>query len=106
MEDPKSNEIQIKAVQGAKDLCNYYMNCSFKVLAIIQNPKEYLSTLTEDKKKFYCAINDEFTTAEAVKIAKGFDIQERRIKEFIKDSCLFRNIRHGRYEKIIKTKQD
>ncbi len=106
MEDPKSYEIQIRAVQGAKDLCKYYMNCSFKVLSIIQDPKEYLSTLTEDKKKFYSAINDRFSTGEAVKIAKGFDIQERRIKEFIKDSCLFKNIRHGSYEKNIKTKQD
>lgn len=106
MEDPRSNEIQIRAVKGAKDLCNYYMNCSFKVLAIIQDPKVYLSTITENKKKFYYTINEKFTTAEAISIAKGFDIQERRIKEFIKDPSLFRNIRHGRYEKIINTKQD
>ena len=106
MEDPKSNEIQMHAVLGAKDLCNYYMNCSFKVLSIIQDPKEYLNTLTEDKKGFYYAINDIFKTAEAVTIANGFNIQERRIKEFITDPCLFKNIRHGWYEKIIKTKQE
>lgn len=106
MEDPESNEIQIKAVQGAKDLCYYYMNCSLKVLSILQDPKEYLNTLTDDKKGFYRAIDDLFKTAEAIDIAKRFKIQERRIKEFINDPCLFKNIRHGWYEKTIKTKQD
>lgn len=106
MEDPQSNEIQIKAVNGAKDLCNYYMTCSFKVLSIIQDPKEYLRTLPDNKKKFYGTITERFTTADAVEIGKAFGIQERRMKEFIKDPCLFKNIQHGSYEKIIKPKQE
>ncbi len=104
MEDPQSDEIQINAVQGAKELCNYFMNCSFKVLSLIQDPKDYLGTLAENKKKFYFVLKETFTTAEAIEIGKGFDLQERRVKEFIKDPCLFKNIRHGHYEKIIKIK--
>jgi hypothetical protein len=102
MEDPESNEIQIRAVNGAKELCEYYMNSSFKVLSIIQDPKEYLETLTENKKKLYFALKERFTTAEAVDIAKGFELQERRIKEFLNDTLLFKRIQHGLYEKIIK----
>lgn len=104
MEDPQSDEIQINAVQGAKELCNYFMNCSFKVLSLIQDSKDYLGTLAENKKKFYFVLKETFTTAEAIEIGKGFDLQERRVKEFIKDPCLFKNIRHGQYEKIIKIK--
>jgi len=104
MEDPESNEIQIRAVHGAKELCEYYMNSSFKVLSIIQDPKEYLETLTENKKKLYFALKERFTTAEAVNIAKGFELQERRIKEFLNDTILFKRIQHGLYEKIKKIK--
>lgn len=102
MEDPQSDEIQINAVKGAKELCNYFMNCSLKVLSLIQDPKDYLGTLAENKKKFYFVLKETFTTAEALEIGKGFDLQERRVKEFIKDPCLFKNIRHGHYEKTIK----
>ena len=106
MEDPQSNEIQIRAVKGAKDLCNYYMNSSFKVLAILQNPNEYLKTLADNKINFYTMISNEFTTAIAIEIGKKFDIQERRVKDFIKDTVLFKNTKHGCYEKIIKIKQE
>lgn len=106
MEDPHSNEIQIRAVKGAKDLCNYYMNSSFKVLAILQNPNEYLKTLADNKINFYNMISNEFTTATAIEIGKKFDIQERRVKDFIKDNVLFKNTKHGCYEKIIKIKQE
>ena len=106
MEDPQSNEIQIRAVKGAKDLCNYYMNSSFKVLAILQNPNDYLKTLADNKINFYNEIGNEFTTAVAIEIGKKFDIQERRVKDFIKDTVLFKNTKHGCYEKIIKIKQE
>lgn len=106
MEDTYSDEIQIRAVKGAKDLCNYYMNSSFKVLAILQNPNEYLKTLADNKINFYNEIGNEFTTAVAIEIGKKFDIQERRVKDFIKDTVLFKNTKHGFYEKIIKTKQE
>ena len=106
MEDPQSNEIQIRAVNGAKTLCNYYMNSSFKVLAILQNPVEYLKTLPDNKRNFHNMISAEFTTGNAIEIGKKFDIQERRVKDFLKDTILFKNIKHGFYEKMIKNKQE
>ena len=106
MADPKSDFIQIEAVKGAKLLCEYYMNCSFKVLVIIQNPKEYLETLADNKKRFYYNIKERFTTAEAIEEGKAFDFQERRLKEFLKDAILFKRIKHGFYEKTIKYQQE
>jgi hypothetical protein len=102
MENPKSNEIGMRAVEGADNLCSYFMNCAFKVLAHIQNPKEYLESLPENKKEFYLNITDDFKTSEAVELAKNHDITERRIKEFLNDEILFKRIKHGFYKKIIK----
>jgi spore coat protein CotF len=106
MFDPQSESIDITAVQGAKELCRYYMNCAFKVLAVIQNPVEYLETLNQNKKDFYKAIAENFTTAEAVAVGLRFDFLERRVKEFLKDTVLFKKVKHGTYEKTIKTERD
>jgi len=101
MFDPKSDNIEITAVKGAKALCEYYMNCAFKVLAVIQNPIEYLQTLTQNKKDFYKTVPETFTTAEAVTIGLRFEFLERRVKEFLNDTVLFKKVKHGTYKKII-----
>lgn len=102
MENPNSDLIEITAVQGAEKLCAYFMNCSFKVLEAIQNPEEYLNTLTDNKQKFYRELKEQFTTADAITIGLNFDIQDRRVKEFLKDTLLFKRIKHGFYIKTIK----
>lgn len=105
MHDPKSESIEITAVQGAKSLCTYYMNCAFKVLAVIQNPVEYLQTFNQNKKDFYNTIAEKFTTSEAIELGLKFDFQERRIKEFLNDTVLFKKVKHGTYEKTIKSEK-
>jgi hypothetical protein len=102
MEDPESNEIEIKAVKGAEELCNYYMNCAFKVLEIIQSSKEHLDTQPENKKNFYNRLNNETSTAEAILIGQEYGIAERSTKRFLMDQILFTKIRHGLYEKKLK----
>jgi hypothetical protein len=103
MEDPQSESIGIRAVQGAKDLCTYYLNCAFRVLAVIQNPIDYLKTTGENKIKFYNTIQNRFSTAEAIAMGIRFDFQERRVKEFLTDTVLFKKVKHGTYEKTIKS---
>ncbi|MDI1257116.1 MAG: DUF3987 domain-containing protein [Flavobacterium sp.] len=103
MENPNSDNIEIRAVEGAKKLCLYYINCSFKVLEIIQNPANYLSTLPENKKSLYNSLNNEFTTSEAIAMGAKYVLPERRVKDFINDNILFSHIRHGYYAKKIKT---
>ncbi|MCF7559424.1 DUF3987 domain-containing protein [Sabulilitoribacter multivorans] len=103
MEDPESTEIGISAVRGANALCKYYLNCAFKVLAKIQNPLNHLNQLPDNKKHFYNELPDKFTTAEAIELGETFDFQERRLKTFLNDHLLFRKIKHGNYEKKIKS---
>jgi hypothetical protein len=102
MENPDSDFVELTAVKGAEKLCAYFMNCSFKVLEVIQNPKEYLNTLVDNKQKFYRELKEEFTTADAITVGLNFDIQDRRVKEFLKDTILFNRMKHGFYKKTIK----
>lgn len=106
MENPESTEIGMNAVYGAEKLCNYYLNCSLKVLRHIQNPNSYLFALTDNKKQFYNSLPRTFTTAQAIDLASHFDFQERRVKEFLNDTMLFKKIKHGVYERIIIDKKD
>jgi hypothetical protein len=101
MKDIDSNEIEMDAVKGADLLCNYFINSAFKVIAKIQNPKNYFDTLPRNKKQLYEALNKTFTTAEALKAGEQFEVKERRIKEFLKDSFLFINVKHGEYLKTM-----
>jgi hypothetical protein len=105
MENPDSDFVELTAVKGAEKLCAYFMNCSFKVLAVIQDPAEYLGTLTDNKRRFYQELKESFATSEAIILGSKFDIQERRAKEFLKDTILFKRIKHGFYEKTIKLQQ-
>ena len=106
MENPESTEIGMNAVYGAEKLCNYYLNCSLKVLRHIQNPNSYLFSLADNKKQFYNSLPITFTTAQAVELGVNFDFQERRVKEFLNDTVLFKKIKHGVYERIIIDKKD
>jgi hypothetical protein len=102
MEDPESNEIEIKAVKGAEELCNYYLRCAFKVLEIIESPKDYRETLPENKKNFYDSLKNGISTAEAIILGKQYGILERSVKNFLMDKILFKNVSHGLYEKKLK----
>lgn len=101
MKDIDSNEIEIEAVKGADLLCKYFINSAFKVIAKIHNPKNYFDTLPRNKKQLYETLNKTFTTAEALKAGDQFEIKERRVKEFLKDSFLFINVKHGEYIKTM-----
>lgn len=105
MKEPQADYVQLEAVQGAEKLCTYFMNCSFKVLEVIQNKKDFLQTLPEQKQKFYYLLTEKFTTAEAVTIGLNFDFNEKSVQRFLKDTILFKRLKHGSYEKIIKPKE-
>lgn len=99
MDNSQSSILELKAVENAKKLCDYYIGCSFKVLETIQSPNTYLESLPENKKKLLNDLNDNFTTKDAIIIGEKYDIAERRTKEFLTDSMLFTKLKHGYYEK-------
>nr|WP_315186885.1 DUF3987 domain-containing protein [uncultured Flavobacterium sp.] len=106
MENPESTEIGMNAVYGAEKLCNYYLNCTLKVLRHIQNPNSYLFSIADNKKQLYNSLPSIFTTAQAVDMGVQFDFQERRVKEFLKDEVLFKKIKHGTYERRLMDKKE
>jgi hypothetical protein len=100
MNDPESNEIEIEAVHAANLLCDYYLNCSFKVLAKIQNTENYLLSLPQDKQQLFNELEQSFTTAEATELGLDLGIVDRTIRRFLQDTQLFKKIKHGIYQKI------
>jgi len=101
MEDYENREISLKAAHGAKKLCTYFINCSFKVLDTL-NTQSKTDGLPEDKKQLHEALPDVFTTAEGVEIAESLKIPERTFKRFLNDMNLFKRQERGKYEKLKK----
>lgn len=100
MHDPEAEAVELKAVEGAKLLCDYYLKCAFKVLAKIQNTENYLLSITPDKQALFNGLDDEFTTAEAVEAGEALKLKERAVKRFLTDTQLFKKVKYGMYEKI------
>lgn len=100
MTDTESKEIAIEAVQAANALCEYYLNCSFKVLAKIQNTENYLLSLPQDKQQLFNELEQSFTTGDAMEVGLELGIAERTIKRFLQDTQLFNKAKHGNYEKL------
>lgn len=100
MTDPESKEISIEAVQASKLLCDYYLNCAFKVLAKIQNTEKYLLSLPKDKQQLFDALGESFTASEATEAGSDLGMIDRTIRRFLLDTQLFKKIKHGNYEKV------
>lgn len=100
MTDPESKEITIEAVEAANLLCDYFLNCAFKVLAKIQNTENYLLSLPKDKQRLFDALGELFTTSEATEIGLELGMIDRTIRRFLQDIQLFKKIKHGTYEKV------
>lgn len=104
MSDPQSKEIEIKAVEASKALCDYYLNCAFKILAKIQNKENYLTTLPQEKQQLFSELEQEFSTAEAMEVGTDLGMNERTIRRFLQDAEIFKKVSHGNYlKKEIKT---
>jgi len=100
MQDPEAEAVELKAVEGAKLLCDYYLNCAFKVLAKIQNTENYLLTMNPDKQALFNSLKDAFTTAEAVEAGQENGLNEKAVKRLLNDAQLFKKVKHGNYTKI------
>jgi hypothetical protein len=100
MEQSDNEEISLKAVKGAHQLCNYFINCSFRVLSIINDEQSKLDQLTEDKKRFISRIPDCFSTSEAILLGEEFGMAKRTIQTFLSNKEYFENTSHGMYKKI------
>lgn len=100
MQDPKSEAVELAAVEGSRLLCDYYLNCALKVLAKIQNKENYLLSLSSEKQALFNSLDNEFTTAEAVEVGAEKGLNEKAVKRLLNDVQLFKKIKHGNYTKI------
>ena len=98
------NKIEMFAIKGGIKLFYYFYNNAIKVRQEIIK-KAYVETLTELQKIILKELDDEFTTAEGLKIAckKINDkprISKRQFYTYLKDTKLFKKVSHGKYQKI------
>lgn len=91
--------IGIEAVQGALKLVEYFKKTAIKVHSIVSNASP-LDKLPADKRDFYAALPDVFSTSEGAGIAETFGIAERTYKRFLNKKELFQKVKQGTYEKL------
>lgn len=101
MENYSSNEISLKAVQGAERLCSYFLRCSMKVLDILENGNP-IDHLPENKIIFYNSLPDQFTTKEANEIGDTLAFNVRAVQRFLNTESLFIRLAQGQYSKTPK----
>lgn len=101
MENSTTNEISLDAVVGADALCKYFIYNAFKVLDILNKPVIPKDTLPLNKLKFYGALPNEFTTAEANDIGLSVLKNEKAVQRFIGDTAYFVKLSQGNYRKLI-----
>lgn len=92
--------VSIEAVKGAIELIEYFRLSAVKVYSILSNNNP-LGNLPADKRNFYNALPECFTTDLAQQTAKQFEINERTVRRFLNERELFSNVKHGYYEKQI-----
>lgn len=90
--------INVKSVQGAIELCNYFTQQALKVRSIVS--QEVSNDYSSIKMKCFAKLPEQFTTAQGVNIAKELNMSERSFKTFINDSALFQKLNHGCYKKV------
>lgn len=100
MKDTESEEIEIEAVEASKVLCEYYLQCSFKVLEKLQNKANYLLSLPKDKQQLFNELEERFTNSDALEAGLDLGMVDRTIRRFLQDGQLFKKIKHGTYEKV------
>lgn len=100
MTDTQSKEIELAAVEASKVLCEYYLQCSFKVLEKIQNKANYLLSLPKDKQQLFNELEERFTNSDAMEAGLDLGMVDRTIRRFLQDGQLFKKIKHGTYEKV------
>jgi hypothetical protein len=101
MENCHTSEIGLKAVEGAAQLCRYYIHSAMKVLECLNNANPS-DTLPENKKAFYDALNPDFSTNEAISIGEQYGVGPKSVQRLLTNQTLFTKLLHGRYSKVVK----
>jgi hypothetical protein len=93
-------EISTESVKGAIQLIEYFRLSAVRVYSILASTNP-LDKLPNDKREFYEALPELFTTESAQKIGEQFEIKGRAVRRFLTEKELFSNVKYGYYEKRI-----
>lgn len=96
-ESSSPEAIEIEDVDGATRLAEYFRNNALSVLTCISEEK-----LNELHRTVYDNLNDEFSTADGIRVAERFGMKEHTFKMFLTRNLntLFRRVRQGMYKKL------
>ena len=94
----RGEAVGVVALEGALKLAEYFKQTALRVHQQVTDP-HFADLLPEDKQDFFTALPDQFTTAEALEIAKKLKVPERTCKHFLARPKLFRKIKRGEYAK-------
>lgn len=91
--------IGMKAIKGALQLVEYFIETATKVHDIVSNTSP-LDKLPADKQILYSALPESFTTESGLLIAQQLEVPERTFEYFLRNSKLFEKIKRGEYKKL------
>lgn len=95
----EDNIVSLQAAEGAAKLCNYFLHNALKVVDLLNKP-----ATTQDKVnqlKFYEALPNEFTTAQANDVGQSFGFDIKAVQRFVKQGDYFNKLSHGNYSKKV-----
>jgi hypothetical protein len=91
--------VTVEAVKGALKLVEYFKNSALKVHTILTDTSP-VDKLPGNKRDFYTALPEEFTTSEGLELAKDFNISKRTYYRELEKKELFFRISTGNYQKL------
>ncbi|MCC9138717.1 DUF3987 domain-containing protein [Pontibacter silvestris] len=93
-------QIELKAVEGAILLSEYFRRTARVVQRIVHN-EDPLDRYNKRKRELYEQLPQQFSTADGLRVAEQMDMPERTFKKFLTEKNLFTRPEHGRYEKLL-----
>ncbi|MCC9168626.1 hypothetical protein [Pontibacter harenae] len=96
--EARKEATELKAVEGAILLAEYFRNTAKVVQRIVHN-EDPLDRYSQWQRNLYQQLPQHFTTGEGLLLAEHNSVPERTFKNFLKQKALFTKTGHGQYEK-------
>jgi hypothetical protein len=97
--EAENKTIDPETIKDAIAIAKYFKRTAIEVAEYITN-KNPVDRLPENKQTIYRSLPPIFTTDTGVSIAVENGMPERTFKHWLKERDLFKNVKHGEYQKI------
>lgn len=96
--DESKDFVTAETAESAILLTEYFRGTALRVNELLTQPKSEL--LPSDKKQLYNSLPATFKTSEGLAVSSSLGMPERTFMTFLKDTSLFKKLKHGEYEKV------